>query len=110
MKSYYCWRCEIDVPMLEEAEWELMEPLLSNQSRIIKEYRAETGCDIKSAMEEAFKPATEKYFELTGFVETNHNAIWHHRLSDFGPECVGCGHLLRTSRASYCANCGMNRQ
>lgn len=95
--------------MLEEHEWEQIEPLLTKQNRMIKEYRAKTGCDIKQAMKEAFKPATDKYFELTGYLETNHNAIYHHRLSAFGPECKNCGHLLRTPKASYCASCGCVR-
>ncbi len=95
--------------MLEEHEWKQMEPLLTEQTQVIKEYRTRTGRNLKQAMEEAFKPATEKYFELTGFMETNHNAIHHHRLSAFGPECKKCGQLLRTPKASYCANCGCIR-
>jgi hypothetical protein len=110
MKTYFCWRCEMDMPMLEESEWEVIEPLLTKQIAILKNYREQTGCDLKTAMKEAFKPATDKYFELTGFLEANHNAIWHHRLKAFGPECVSCGHLLRTPKASYCANCGTIKQ
>lgn len=106
MKEYYCWRCEMVVPMLEEDEWEIMEPLLKDQAKKVKEYREKTGADIKTAFQKSTKLATEKYFELTGFEETNHNAIWHHRLSDFGKECPNCGHLFRTPKASYCANCG----
>jgi len=98
------------VPMLEEHEWEQVEPLLESQHRIIKEYREKHSCDIKTANENAFKPATEKYRELTGFEETNFAAIYHHRLKDFGPECSKCGHLLRTSKASYCASCGQVRE
>ncbi len=95
--------------MLEEHEWEIMYPLLEDQLKNVKRYRAEHGVDIKTAMKHTFKPASDKYFEMTGFNETNHNAIWHHRLNDFGDECSKCGHLLRTPRASYCANCGVSK-
>ncbi len=78
-----------------------------NQTKIIKSYWAEHKCDLRTATEAAFKPATEKYEELTRFVETNHFAIYHHRLLDFGRECQNCGHLFRTPRASFCANCGL---
>ena len=106
MKKYYCWRCEMVVPMLEEHEWEVMEPLLKDQIKKVKNYRAEHGVGIRSAIENVFKPATDKYFEFTGLKEKNHNAIWHHRLANFGKECPECGHLFRTPRASYCVNCG----
>lgn len=97
----------MEVPMLEEHEWEIMAPLLTNQMESIKAYRAEHGADLKTATQKAFKPATDKYFELTGFKETNYAAIWHHRLNNFGPECTKCGHLFRTPKASFCANCGL---
>ena len=106
MKLYHCWRCEIEVPMLDEEEWEQVYPLLVDQLKNVKEYRGKHGVDIQTAMKHIYKPATEKYFELTGFKEINQNAIWHHRLSDFGQECPQCGHLYRTAKASYCANCG----
>lgn len=107
MKEYYCWRCEMEVPMLEEHEWEIIAPLLTNQIESIKAYRIENGTDLKTAVQAAFKPATDKYFELTGFMESNYAAIYHHRLSNFGSECTQCGHLFRTPKASFCANCGL---
>ena len=92
--------------MLEENEWEVIEPLLHGQIRSIKNYRGEHGVDLETAVRQAYKPATDKYYELTGYEETNYAAIMHHRLNDFGDECVKCKHLLRTPRASFCANCG----
>ena len=106
MKEYYCWRCKMVVPMLEEHEWAEIEPLLTLQVENIKRYRSENSVDLATATEQVMKPATEKYFELTGFHETNYAAIWHHRLEAFGPECKKCGHLFRTPEAKYCANCG----
>jgi len=63
------------VPMLEEHEWKIMAPLLTNQIENIRAYRAEHSADLKTAAQYAFKPPTDKYFELTGFKETNCGAI-----------------------------------
>ena len=54
----------------------------------------------------ARKEALDLYERLTGFRETNINAIWHHRLSICGPPCGWCGKPLRTPKAKFCAACG----
>ena len=92
--------------MLDEREWREVEPLLVESIREIQRIRVETGATIKQAMKSADLPALKKYREMTGFVETNVNAIWHHRRSNFGPECAKCGRLLRTHKARFCAECG----
>lgn len=109
MKEHYCWRCKIIVPMLEEHEWQVIEPLLVPPSRIAREYRETHGVGLKTALDNCFKPVLAKYFELTGFTETNHLAILHHRLSLYGDECPNCGHLFRTPKASFCASCGYEK-
>lgn len=102
-----CWRCDTEVPMLDEEEWAEMEPLLRKSLRQIQECRAETGASLRQALENNLDlPALVLYRELTGYVETNFNAIWHHRRSDFGPKCPTCGNLLRTPRAKLCPECG----
>ena len=93
--------------MLEEHEWKLISPLLTNQIENIKKYRAKHGVGLKEAEEGALKLATDKYYELTGFEETNYLAIWNRRLKNYGPECTRCGHLFRTPQATFCANCGL---
>jgi hypothetical protein len=93
-KTAYCWRCKIDVPMLDEDEWEQLYPHLSEGLRGIGEFREREG------------KALERYLEITGFRETNAIAIQHHRLSLFGPPCASCGKLLRTAMAKMCAACG----
>jgi len=52
-----------------------------------------------------FEPILEAYKRLTGFHETNINAIYHHRLSLYGPPCKACGKPLRTPKAKLCGSC-----
>lgn len=85
-KTLYCWRCRMDVPMLNEEEWAIVLPLLRDPH------------DNKAAL--------DAYNEITSFYETNINAVWHHRASDYGPPCKTCHKPLRTPRARFCAACG----
>jgi hypothetical protein len=104
--THYCWRCQIDVPMLDEAEWAQVHPRLAGTIDRIKQYRRDTGSLLADAKaQDLGKDARDKYFELTGVPESNENAIWHHRLSLFGPPCVHCGKLLRSKSARVCAEC-----
>lgn len=57
-----------------------------------------------------FKDLTDYYKNLTGFAETNGNAIMHHRVSIYGPPCESCGKPYRTPKASFCVACGNQRQ
>ena len=69
------------------------------------------GLGFKSAgpMEERFKPLVDCYKDLTGWNETNPNAIMHHAIELYGPPCENCGKPYRTSQASFCAACGHKR-
>jgi rubrerythrin len=96
----------MQIPMLTDDEWREVAPLLQIDTERIKDYRERQQVGLREAMDALRFEACEKYFEITGFRETNPNAILHHRLSDYGSECPDCGHLLRTPRASFCANCG----
>lgn len=91
-RELYCWRCRIEMPMLDEDEWERIGPDLSASS---DPGRREAALDL--------------YEKMTGVRETNINAIWHHRISDYGPPCDECGKALRTPRAHFCAACGKPR-
>lgn len=109
-KSVYCWRCKTELPMLEEHEWEKVGPLLSEAIQKAKEYREEDGTSLAEARDQSFgKAALEMYKAMTGFEETNPDALWHHRLSLLGPPCGICGKPLRTRVAKRCVECGAVR-
>jgi hypothetical protein len=40
---------------------------------------------------DSFEPVLAEYERITGLKETNPNAIYHHRLSLYGPICQFCG-------------------
>ena len=78
--------------MLDEAEWAaVVHPHTSS------DLRARQGAILKA------------YHRLTGFAETNANAVMHHRLIVYGPPCTACGKPLRTPRSRFCAACGLAR-
>lgn len=108
-QNLYCWRCDRELPMLDEDEWAQLEPLLANPIDRIKSYREVHGVGLGEAHEHAFDEALAFYNTLTGFNETNGLALWHHRLSLYGPPCAHCGKPLRTPRARLCAACGRLR-
>jgi hypothetical protein len=105
MRKQYCWRCKTEVPMLDEKEWEELAPFINQAIMPSLKFEKNKGKSIK----ERFAPALEKYFQLTGYKETNQNAIAHHQLSQFGPLCPKCLKPYRTPRASFCAECGNER-
>ena len=107
----YCWRCRMDIPMLTDEEWESVSPHLANAVSQIKQYREQHQCSLAEANAKGFgHRALEIYGQITGFHETNANALFHHRRSIYGPLCHACGKPLRTPQARSCAACGAPRQ
>lgn len=97
----------MEVPMLDENEFKVISDLYSHGIEATKEFRQKYDLPLENcSINERFRPLCEKYEELTGFIETNHNAIIHHRISIYGEPCKSCGKPLRTSQASFCAACG----
>jgi len=94
-RTIFCWRCRIEIPMLTADEWQIVSDCLN------------VGGVDRSAKHQQ---ALDAYERITGFKETNINALFHHRLQDHGPDCGACGKPLRTSRASFCAACGALRR
>ena len=59
---------------------------------------------------ERFKLLLDYYNNLTGFEETEPNAIMHHEIALYGPPCENCGKPYRTPLATFCAACGNKRK
>ena len=95
MKLMWCWRCRMNLPMLNEAEFAVVKDLYS------KAFRANG-----EAVKERFAPLLAEYEKMTGFAETVPAAIMHHRIADYGAPCEFCGKPLRTPKAAFCAACG----
>lgn len=110
-QNLYCWRCDMVLPMLDEKEWEIIEPALRSAISDFQQHRKTHEDTLAEAMKHGVfgERALKLYQELTGFHETNVNALWHHRLSDYGPPCKKCEKPLRTPRARLCAACGAER-
>lgn len=101
----------MDMPMLTEEEWALVAPHLANAVDQIKRYREEHQCSLAEAHEKGFgQEALAIYALITGFQETNATALFHHRVSLYGPPCHTCGKPLRTPQARYCAMCSAERR
>jgi hypothetical protein len=79
----YCWRCKMEIPMLDDAEAMYIFEPPESERRIL-----------------------DRYFEVTGFNEPNQAAVYHHVIAQYGPPCSNCGRPLRTPRARWCAACG----
>lgn len=63
----------------------------------------------KSDRQEKYKELLNYYNDLTGFGETEPNAIMHHSIVLIGPDCENCGKPYRTPLAKLCAACGTKR-
>ncbi|WP_348081125.1 hypothetical protein [Mucilaginibacter sp.] len=63
----------------------------------------------KNAHHDRFKPLLDYYNQVTGFAETNHNAVMHHIVGLYGPACEVCSKPYRTPQAAFCAACGNKR-
>jgi hypothetical protein len=86
----WCWRCKAEVPMLDDEEF---AQVVSKQN--LNEHTRKAR----------FAPFLDEYERITGFRETNTNAVWHHQLSLYDPPCKSCGKPLRTPHAKLCGSC-----
>jgi len=85
----------MEVPMLDDKEYAIASKLYSKGFKVLKKDR-----------QERFKELLDYYNGLTGFGETEPNAIMHHSLQLIGPDCERCGKPYRTPKATLCAACG----
>ena len=88
----------MEIPMLDKEEFAIASKLYSNGFKIINADR-----------KERFKELLKYYNNLTGFRETEPNAIMHHSLDQIGPDCENCGKPYRTPKAKLCLNCRNKR-
>jgi hypothetical protein len=106
MEWLWCWRCKADMPMLDEQEFAEIASLHTLGLQSVKKYRADTEAPLQDVpLTEHFQAMLARYEAITGFKETNPNAVWHHRLSLYGPPCKSCGKPLRSPVASSCGDC-----
>lgn len=103
MEIRYCWRCRMDVPMLDEEEGKIASKLLAEGFQEFKTAR-------KTLLNENFKKLLDYYNNLTGFEETNSNAIMHHFIDMYGPDCENFGKPYRTETATFCPKCDNKRK
>lgn len=109
-QDIYCWRCDRMLPMLDEAEWERMMPLLVASIENIQRYRQKHGVGLEQVpISEMYWAASALFQAMTGVADIDPQALWHHRRAELGPECNHCGYPLRTPRAKLCAACGKPR-
>jgi len=106
----------MDIPMLDDEEFELcnqakekgrefVEKEINNRNTVKYEWLGEIP---KSY--ERFRYFIDMYRVITGFLETNPNAIFHHTINSFGPDCPSCGKPLRTLKSKYCVYCGLGKE
>jgi len=88
----------MEIPMLDKKEFAIASELYSKGFKIAKANR-----------QEKFIEVLEYYNNLTGFGETEPNAIMHHSLEQIGPDCENCGKPYRIPKAKLCASCGNKR-
>jgi hypothetical protein len=107
LRWLFCWRCDCEMPMLDEAEFAVVAALYRDGFRLVKQIEGGADHPLRgTTLQERFKPCLDAYARLTGFRESNANAVMHHRLALYGPPCSACGKPLRTPRASRCVACG----
>lgn len=74
------------------------------------EFAVITQLDTHIPLKDRLIEILERYNRITGYSETNPNAVWHHRLSLYGPPCKNCSRPLRTPRAKLCGSCMTTRE
>lgn len=90
--------------MLDEQEWNQLEPLLQAAIEEIQTYRRNHAASLGVALDQPHElSALELYKQLTGERESTVEPMWHHRISIYGAPCCTCGKPLRTPRAGMCA-------
>jgi hypothetical protein len=94
------------MPMLDEQEFAGASRLFREAMISAKEVRRNTDVPLQhDSVQNRFRPVLDYYESVTGYKETNHNAVMHHRVSLYGPPCERCKKPLRTPQAKFCGAC-----
>ena len=119
MRIQWCWRCRREVPMVDEAEWELIERAEEEGFELVEAERRRRGLPRLPPVElvdpslrhfEDLRAMLAMYRLLTGHEVGFMAAVYDHRMSRHGPPCPECGKPLRSRRARYCAACGFGME
>lgn len=93
--------------MLDEHQFEQINAVYRECIRAVQQRRENDNIPLDRVdLATAFAPVLAAWIDLTGFQETNPNAVLHHRMALYGPPCHTCGKPLRSPAASFCAACG----
>lgn len=95
--------------MLDEEEFAKIERLYRHCAKTKEDRERRNPSPDTIDLGARFDPVRLAYQDITGFAETNPNAIMHHRLALYGGPCSNCGKPLRTPQARFCAACGASR-
>jgi hypothetical protein len=104
MKYMWCWRCNAEVPMLDEEESRQIG--LGRDSFV--EHFGRPGIEPAELKLGWVRHIIEGYERITGVPETDLSKINDHRLSLYGPPCSNCGKPLRSPKTKFCAACGQS--
>lgn len=101
--------------MLEPEEAVLVQQAQVGGMPVVEAEAKRRGCvftpmQLDSLVARRQQPMLEMYRLLTGFDETNPNAVWHHEVDQYGPPCPRCHKPLRTPEARFCAACGFGQE
>lgn len=84
--------------------------LEEEESKKASQLYAEGLKNLTNDRQKRFRKLLDYYNDLTNFGETEPNAIVHHFVDLYGPDCENCGKPYRTHKAKFCAACGNIRK
>ncbi|WP_291134350.1 hypothetical protein [Flavobacterium sp. UBA7663] len=115
MENKFCWRCNGEVKMLNDEEFELCRNAWFHGKQVVDSELKKRNIENYIWLEEIetfeqYRYLLEMYQIITGEYEPNPLAIMHHQISQFGKDCPNCGKPFRTPKARYCASCGFGKE
>jgi hypothetical protein len=103
MKVLHCWRCRVEIPMLEDDEWRIVQAPMRRAERAGTPARREPApSSDEPPVDPIFQAGLDAYEQITAVRETVFAAMAHHIVGGYGPACHNCGRPLRTHQATLC--------